>query len=140
MRSRFPRFRKSFDIYSLGIVLMEIAFWEPILALTSEEQRIKMSKFETIGSGGSAKGWWKAILKTAEKELAPEMGNSYKDAVLFCLNASGNGPDPKGFVDDDTDGDENPRDPYFWDKGFEEVGIEKDFYWRVLKPLEKFGL
>jgi hypothetical protein len=137
---RFPRFRKSFDIYSLGVVLMEIAFWEPVLALTSEDERSRMSKFETIGSGGSAKSWWEAILKTAVKELAPEMGNVYKDAVLFCLNASGNGPNETRSIMENTDMNGNPRDPYFWDTGFEEVGIEKDFYWSVLKPLEKFGL
>jgi hypothetical protein len=70
VNARFPRFRKSFDIYSLGVVLMEIAFWEPVMALALEEQRKRMLQFEDI------KGWWEAILKTAKKELGSEMGNT----------------------------------------------------------------
>lgn len=69
---------------------MEIAFWEPIIALDPEEQREKMSQLEVINSASSAT-WWEAILKTAKKELAPEMGGAYRDAVLLCLNASGEG-------------------------------------------------
>lgn len=138
LNARFPRFRKSFDIYSLGVVLMEIAFWEPIMALAPEDERIKMSKFEDIGSGSSSKKWWEAISKTASKELAPEMGNAYKDAVMFCLNASGDKWDQQKYFREDTE--RNPRDPYFVETEFEEVGIEKDFFWSVLKPLEKLGL
>jgi hypothetical protein len=58
--------------------------------------------------------------------------------VLFCLNASGDGPDKRdGSGEEETDS--NPRDPYYVEKGFEEVGIEKDFFWSVLKPIDKFS-
>ncbi|TVY84371.1 hypothetical protein LSUE1_G003762 [Lachnellula suecica] len=134
--SKFPRFRKSFDIYSLGVILIEIAFWKPIMALASESEREEMANFDTIESGDKAHSWWAAILKTAENELAPEMGTSYRGVVLFCLNASGEGPD----VIHDPHEEHNPRDPYYWETNFEEVGIEKDFFWRVLKPLERFSL
>jgi hypothetical protein len=52
---RFPRFRKSFDGYSLAVILMEIALWEPIVALASEEERKKMEKFEDVDSGDRAR-------------------------------------------------------------------------------------
>ncbi|TVY91032.1 hypothetical protein LAWI1_G006474 [Lachnellula willkommii] len=125
VKGRFPRFRKSFDIYSIGVVLMEIAFWEPIIALAPEEQRENVSQLAVISSGSSARWWWEAILKTAKKELAPEMGDAYRDAVLFCLNASGEGFDEKqGFWEEER----NSRDLYYVETGFEEVGIEKDFF------------
>lgn len=87
---RLPRFRKSFDIYSLGIILIEIAFWEPIMALANEKERALMEqREEPIETGYKAKGWWKVILKTAREELAAEMGIPYRDAVLFCLLGGG---------------------------------------------------
>ncbi len=141
-RGRFPRFRKSFDLYSLGVILMEIAFWEPIIALASEEDRKKMERFEDVESGECAMDWWKAISKTSMKEIAPEMGIAYRDAVLFCLEGSG-AADAKEFhqmVKKAHREDGNAEDNYFDDSNFEEVGIEKEFYWRVLKALERFGM
>jgi len=41
-----------------------------------------MEKFEDVDSGQSARDWWKAISKTARKEIAAEMGIAYQDAVL----------------------------------------------------------
>lgn len=141
----FPRYRKSFDIYSLGIVLIEIAFWEPIISLASAKDREKMEKFEDVDSDSRAKEWWKAISKTAKQELAAEMGAGYRDAVLYCLEGSGEA-DAKRF-DEQSDqllreheNSGNNRDAYYEDSNFEEVGIEKDFYWRVLKALEQFRM
>ncbi|KAG4434207.1 hypothetical protein IFR05_010308 [Cadophora sp. M221] len=139
---RYPRFRKSFDIYSLGIILIEIAFWEPIIALTDEEERRMMElKDSTISSGFRAEEWWQSILKTAEEEIAPEMGAAYQEAVLFCLLGgqvaskvdSSRYNDPKEFL-------EGQGEKYYVDEEFEEIGIEKEFYWKVLKPLERFGI
>ncbi|PVH90009.1 hypothetical protein DL98DRAFT_647669 [Cadophora sp. DSE1049] len=136
---RFPRFRKSFDIYSLGIVLIEIAFWEPIIALTDEKERKKMELRDvTISSGSRAKEWWKSILKTAEEELAPEMGVAYQHAVLFCL--MGGQAASKVDASRQFDKERQSREKYFVDEDFEEIGIEKEFYWKVLKPLERFGM
>lgn len=136
---RFPRFRKSFDIYSLGIILIEIAFWEPIIALTDEDERRKMELRDvTIPSGSRAKEWWDSILKTAQEELAPEMGVAYKDAVLFCLvgGQAASKVDASRQYDEESQG----REDYFVDEDFEEIGIEKEFYWKVLKPIESFGM
>lgn len=106
-----------------------------------KEERKKMEKFEDVDSGDRVKDWWKAISKTARKEIAAEMGIAYQDAVLFCLEGSCavsakefNRPVKKSYGDDS-----NAQDRYFEDSNFEEVGIEKEFYWRVLKALDRFG-
>ncbi|KAH7343046.1 prion-inhibition and propagation-domain-containing protein [Rhexocercosporidium sp. MPI-PUGE-AT-0058] len=140
---RYPRFRKSFDIYSLGIILIEIAFWEPIIALTDEEERKSMeSMAKTISSGDRARVWWKSILTTAEDELAPEMGIAYQDAVLFCLlgGETASKVDSSRYSDKNETEVESREDYYYIDRDFEEIGIEKEFYWKVLKPLERFGM
>ncbi|PMD31611.1 hypothetical protein L207DRAFT_519377 [Hyaloscypha variabilis F] len=138
-QEKFPRFRKSFDIYSLGIILMEIAFWEPIVSLTSEEERQKMDRNEDISSGERKNDWWRAISRTAREELAPEMGVAYRNAVLFCLQGLDNGP-KKDFETLREEERRSRSDGYFVDEDFQEVGIEKEFYWRVLKPLERFNI
>lgn len=139
--ARLPRFRKSFDIYSLGIVLMELAFWEPIMALASESERGKMAGFEKMESGERAGKWWAVILKTAKGEIAAEMGGKYRDAVLFCLE--GHEPLTRKFEDDDRDywlrKLEN-RQAYLEDTDFEQVGLEKEYFWKVVNPLERLRI
>mgnify|MGYP003636466187 FL=1 len=121
---------------------MEIAFWEPIVALTDEEERKTMEmRCQTISSGNRASVWWESILKTAEEEIAPEMGIAYRDALLFCLK----GGEAASKVDasrrsDRRETSEERREEYYDDNDFEEIGIEKEFYWKVLKPLERFGM
>lgn len=145
-RKPLPRYRKSYDIYSLGIILIEIAFWEPILSLAAEQDRKRMEKWEKVSSSGLTSEWWERILKTVEVEIAPEMGEVYRDAVLFCLKG------PAGSIETDDDriaAAERLIDPlmrgdqegaYYEDIGFEEVGIEREFYWKVLKALDRFGM
>jgi hypothetical protein len=142
---RLPRFRKSFDIYSLGIILMEIAFWEPIIALADEDEREEMEQYKEVSSRWRAKEWWKVISKTAKDELAPEMGNAYRDATLFCLEGGQIAKEAARQFDERAaewrkTRDENDREKYFVDQDFEEVGIEKEFYWKVLKRLEKISI
>jgi hypothetical protein len=88
---KFPQFLKCFDIYSLGIILMKIAFWEPTIPLTSEEERREMENNEDILSGFRKYDWWKATLRSVRDELAPEIGIAYRDAILFCLQGLENG-------------------------------------------------
>ena len=143
-----PRYRKSFDIYSLGIVLIEIAFWEPILSLASDNDRDKMQKWEDVQSSSLAGSWWEAIERTARKELASEMGEAYRDAVMFCIEGSGK-RDEETFEDrkkkylkriQKKTVDRPKPNGWYKDDDFEEVGIEREFYWRVLKALESFGM
>ncbi|TEY74287.1 hypothetical protein BOTCAL_0074g00170 [Botryotinia calthae] len=138
----FPHFPPSFDIYSLGIVLLELSFWEPIMALATPSERVTMIRWEVFthkprGSKlGPACSWLKTIWEIANTELASEVGDAYRDVVLFCLRgnnherdiwtgAEANGGNFRWMVDQ--------RYPH---REFSEVGIEKDFYWKVVKTLE----
>ncbi|TGO51104.1 hypothetical protein BOTNAR_0367g00030 [Botryotinia narcissicola] len=81
-QSHFPRFRPKFDIYSLGIVLLELGFWEPIMTLATPSERVAMTRWEVFAHKprgnilGPACSWWKTICEVAKKELAPEMGDA----------------------------------------------------------------
>lgn len=125
--------------------MMEIAFWEPIIALADEDDRENMEQNKEVSSEWRAKEWWKAISKTARDELAPEMGNAYRDATLFCLEGGQVAKEAARQFDERAAEEEkmrenNDREKYFVDQDFEEVGIEKEFYWKVLKRLEKISV
>jgi len=67
-----PRFRQEFDYYSVGLVLMEIAFWKPLKEIT---QKIRGNPEELVVH----------LLKTHIPLVKTYMGDSYGDAVRFCL-------------------------------------------------------
>lgn len=94
---------------------------------------------ESIQSWLHAKDWWEAILKTANDEIAAEMGASYKEAVLFCL-CGGRTASKVDAAEYRNESERNSREKYYVDTDFEEIGIEKEFYWSVMKPLERFGM
>ncbi|KAI5861908.1 prion-inhibition and propagation-domain-containing protein [Durotheca rogersii] len=116
-----PRFRKSFDIYSLGIILIEIAFWEPIVAFADVEKRTLMERFYHPVEPTTV--WASKIRAAAEKEIGPEMGLAYRDAVLACLGGL------KMASLDDILAVEDI------DMKNIELGIEREFFWRVVHSL-----
>jgi hypothetical protein len=116
-----PRFRKSYDIYSLGVVLMEIAFWEPIIAFTSLDDRKKIESF-LVRVNDYGTEWTAAMHAAAEEELGPEMGTPYRDAVLSCLN------DLRRWDRDDAGIEVS-------DLKNMDLEIEREFYWRVVDKL-----
>jgi hypothetical protein len=101
--------------------LIEIAFWEPIIAFANPEHRKEIESF-VVRLGDYNTEWRKAMHAAAEKELGPEMGTPYRDAVLSCINV-----------------------PRLWDRDKEgievddlknlDLGVEKEFYWRVVDRL-----
>ena len=70
----FLRFRRSYDIYSLGVVLLEISFWEPIIAMGSDDDRKTMRNFGSSDSGNRCEAWYQTYIDVAKKELSAEMG------------------------------------------------------------------
>ncbi|TGO39575.1 hypothetical protein BHYA_0051g00160 [Botrytis hyacinthi] len=141
-QSHFPRFRSIFDIYSLGIVLLELSFWEPIMTLATPSERVAMTRWEVFAHKprcnklGPACSWWKTIWEVAKKELAPEMGDAYRDAVLFCLR--GNDHERDIWTGAEANGSKFREivEKRYPNREFSEVGIEKEFYWKVVKTLE----
>ncbi|KAL9103274.1 MAG: hypothetical protein Q9163_001676 [Psora crenata] len=66
------RFRQEFDYYSVGMVLMEIAFWTPLKSFT---ERIE----------GSRKEMLEKLLKTHVPLVRKYMGDIFGAAVKYCL-------------------------------------------------------
>ncbi|KAJ0415340.1 prion-inhibition and propagation-domain-containing protein [Aspergillus carlsbadensis] len=120
-----PRFRKGYDIYSFGVLLIEIAFWEPILVFADPSDRELMRSFKQYESVKQSE-WVLKFTKAAHNEIGSEMGARYKCAVLTCLK----GLDSSNKVDDDNLDlkDMNGLEP----------GIEKEFFWRIVEELRRY--
>ena len=110
-------FKRTFDIYSLGIVLLEIANWQTI---------------DEVLALGDPKTLDDAVLANIQKRLLDEgvyldtvganAGCRFKAATLSCL---------KGSTAFDID--------VFDDETNECIGaiISRNFYWKVIRPLEE---
>jgi serine/threonine protein kinase len=73
-REQNLRFRRSFDYYSLGVVLLEIGMWHTIGKLIA-------------GVGCSPGDTYNHFMERA-RQLGPLMGTLYRDATLYCLQES----------------------------------------------------
>jgi hypothetical protein len=71
------RFSKIHDIYSLGVVLLEIGLWEPALSL-------EKNNFINAGSGSKIR---EQLVKQAERRLDGKVGKRYKAIVVKCLSS-----------------------------------------------------
>ncbi|KAL2787129.1 hypothetical protein BJX66DRAFT_341497 [Aspergillus keveii] len=72
------------DIYSLGVVLLEIGLWQTARQLYDDFVKYD-SKGHIPPEGVPAKIIKKALLEDATERLAHRMGSSYQEAVLACL-------------------------------------------------------
>ncbi|KAF2201711.1 hypothetical protein GQ43DRAFT_480477 [Delitschia confertaspora ATCC 74209] len=79
------RYTMNHDIYSLGVVLLEIGLWRPLLS--TGLAKLKNSSDEDIAAG-KVKAYLKKI---AVERLPVTMGSKYCGVVLFCLNVDGDG-------------------------------------------------
>jgi serine/threonine protein kinase len=71
-------FRYSYDYYSLGIVLLEVGLWQPLISMAST------MKDEVDQSPNALK---KFLLKKYIPRLSSSMGQIYTAAVLTCLDS-----------------------------------------------------
>lgn len=91
-------YRKSYDMYSLGIILLEIALWKPIeiileigdLKATKPRDLRSVQQLLGLSMGNdevadvlSTKGGSECLAKVARK-----CGDSYRDVVEICLGAN----------------------------------------------------
>lgn len=71
-RSGNVRYRRLFDIYSLGVVLLEIGLWQRAA--------------DSVRPGQTANDIQDLLIESCE-ELGPAMGRVYRNAVLCCLTS-----------------------------------------------------
>ncbi|KAI1012026.1 hypothetical protein LB503_004467 [Fusarium chuoi] len=65
-------YRKGFDIYSLGVVLLEVGLWRVAWSLRRDDEN--PAKFKEV------------LLSRVDDRLAHFMGTEYQEAVRSCLN------------------------------------------------------
>ncbi|KAL8740058.1 MAG: hypothetical protein Q9190_007198 [Brigantiaea leucoxantha] len=110
-RSRRTAFRKGHDIYSLGLILLEVGLWMPITKLwkTRYTRADFKSRLQTVYT----------------RKLIAKCGSGYTRVVEYCLRAA----DEAHLVDNSLKQplSENRRAELF----------QTNFYWRVFKILER---
>ncbi|KAJ4346146.1 hypothetical protein N0V95_005649 [Ascochyta clinopodiicola] len=74
-------FTKKLDLYSLGVVLLEIAYWRPLASKIPTEDRRSLTSIRDL------------FIKSAGSSLDTMMGIIYAGVVRACLNCSL--PDPE---------------------------------------------
>jgi hypothetical protein len=115
-----------FDIYSLGVVLLEIGTWQRAAG--------------SVRPGRSAKDMQDLCIASCERELGPAMGRIYLNAVLCCLTGdfAANGLDS---IDEmEPDWSKLTADQIFALEEADEqmnADLTASFYWKVVQPLRK---
>jgi hypothetical protein len=79
-------FTRIHDIYSLGVILLEIGLWKSVVTLYKR----KAEELARRGGGrefdAAQKKVW--LISRAEKYLPYSMGSKYKDVVVLCLSGN----------------------------------------------------
>ncbi|RSM04489.1 hypothetical protein CEP52_006848 [Fusarium oligoseptatum] len=68
------RFEKNHDRYSLGIVLLEVAYWKPVQEMRKNEKSVNITQFR------------ERLLSKYVPKVAEIMGDNYMKATEACLN------------------------------------------------------
>ncbi|RPA98438.1 hypothetical protein L873DRAFT_1808043 [Choiromyces venosus 120613-1] len=90
-----PRFEMRYDVYGLGLMLLEIAIWKPIDKILEEEYLSEAEKHSrNYPSGKNLEKRW---LKVCRDLVAHRMGREYRDATKACLTWE-NGKDGEAFL------------------------------------------
>ncbi|KAH7371294.1 hypothetical protein BKA66DRAFT_444244 [Pyrenochaeta sp. MPI-SDFR-AT-0127] len=85
LRQRPPQksFNQVYDLYALGVVLLEIGLWRTISSIKEQAQATlepgNMHDPETLSE---------SYINTANRDLKHTMGEAYADAVVTCLKGS----------------------------------------------------
>lgn len=88
------------DMYSLGVVLIEIALWESFIAFDKDMKDFKpnvalwgkaTSKVEGLrkGESGTGEGIMARLEKLAKLEVPVVMGDKHRQVILSCLSGIG---------------------------------------------------
>lgn len=68
---RVPRFKRKYDIYSLGLVLLEIGLWDSV------------STFNT--NLATPEAFTGRLVRACKRDLGHRMGRTYRDVVIRCI-------------------------------------------------------
>lgn len=103
-------YRPAHDIYSLGLILLEIGLWMPISSLW----KTKYARMD-----------FKLRLQTIYiKKLAAKCGSSYMRVVDYCLRAADGNTQAHGYTQQDPTGSHRPPMQ------------QMEFYWKAIRKLE----
>lgn len=91
LQMKAKRSRKAHDMYSLGIVLIEIAFWQPIESVLDVE--VRRSRLLEIGHKLAKLNQPDSALRS---RLAARVGDGYVRAVNTCVNDASGSITPAG--------------------------------------------
>ena len=109
-RGQRTRYRPAHDIYSLGLILLEIGLWMPISSLW----KTKYARLD-----------FKLRLQTIYiKKLAAKCGSAYMRVVDYCLRAADGNTQAHGYTQQDPTGSHRPPMQHM------------EFYWRAIRKLE----
>ncbi|PMD60527.1 uncharacterized protein K444DRAFT_612665 [Hyaloscypha bicolor E] len=72
------KYAKEFDVYSLGVVLLEIGMWQPL-----ESVALRLDQ-------GDPKSWAGYLVDIATEQLKPVVGERYCKLVSWCLKLDSN--------------------------------------------------
>lgn len=109
-----PYYRKTYDIYSLGLVLIEIALWEPIENV--------MGVTDLTNSPEDAWEIQERLLAAESpvmKKVQSRVGNKFHDAIIICIK----GRDVFGISPDDHEVD--GETPMILQKGFKRSVVDQ---------------
>jgi serine/threonine protein kinase len=110
------RFCQAYDIYALGIVLLEIGLWRPITELWRP-------------SYVSAEIFQRTLREHYVPRLGGRVGKLYMDVVGRCLGGD--------MVDDDGEESEGRREEIETERGETREHEENAFYWNVVRELAR---
>ncbi|KAL2130291.1 hypothetical protein VTI74DRAFT_6663 [Chaetomium olivicolor] len=84
-------YKMQHDIYSLGVCLLEIGLWEPLVIYSSSGVNPTPEYSSLVRNFISTKKYWSLfkdyLVVLAQTELPRRMGNRYTDVVITCLTS-----------------------------------------------------
>jgi hypothetical protein len=120
------KYRRLFDIYSLGVVLLEIGLWQH--AATS------------VRPGQTANDIQELLIESCEEELGPAIGRVYRNAVHCCLTGNFAVEGLNSVKEDEPNWLEMTADEIVAMEQLDEqmnADLTASFYWKVVQPLRK---